>query len=87
MAKKIRLELDHDGFAALLVSPKVLEDITRRTNAIANAAGAGVESETTLQQSHGSERPVGRIWTASFEAKRAEATDKTLTSAIDAGRS
>lgn len=79
---KVRVVLNHDGIRQLLQSDEVRSDLERRANAIASAAGPGhrVESEV------GPNRVRVAVVTETIEAMIAEATDRTLTRAIDAGR-
>lgn len=77
----MKIKLNHGGIAKLL--KEVAEpDIARRTENIRAAAGEGFESETSIGRS----RARGAVWTASWEAMEAEARDRALTRAIDAGR-
>lgn len=82
----MRIEMNHDGFAQLLSSPEVTADIERRTAAIAAAAGEGFEHEVKVGRRHGSARAVGMVWAATDKARRAEAADRVLTSAIGGAR-
>lgn len=82
MATKVRLEMNSAGFRALLRSPQVLADVDRRAQAIADRAGPGMEATSRV----GPNRARASVRTATAEAKRAEATDKALTRALDAGR-
>lgn len=82
MAGNMRIKINRAGVVALLTSPEVTADLRRRGNAIAAAAGDGVEVQTTRNR----DRAVVFVRTATFEAKKAEATDRSLTRAIDAGR-
>jgi hypothetical protein len=61
----------------------VKADLERRARAIGNAAGPGhrVESET------GRNRARAAVITDDFEARYREATQRSLTRALDAGRS
>lgn len=61
----------------------VASDLTTRARAIANAAGDGMETDSSV----GSNRARASVWTATREAMEAEAKDRALTRAIDAGRS
>lgn len=78
----VRIVLNRKGVRDLLRSPEVLADLERRGNRIASAAGAGhrLDSET------GPHRARVAIVTDTPEAMIAEATARTLTRAIDAGR-
>lgn len=80
--KGVRIKINRDAVRALLTSPEVTEDLTRRGDRMAAAAGDGVEAETTRNR----DRSVVFVRTETFEAKRAEAEDRALTRAIDAGR-
>lgn len=80
--KGLRIELNRAGVRALLTSASVAEDLTDRGNRIAAAAGDGVEVQATRNR----DRAVVFVRTDTFDAKRAEAEDRALTTAIDAGR-
>jgi hypothetical protein len=77
-----RIEFHTEAFRALLHDDKVVADLTRRGQAIASAAGNGVEVQVRKYRS----RPVVIVAADSQEAKKAEATDKVLTTALGAGR-
>jgi hypothetical protein len=66
----------------LLRSPEVRRDLERRARNIAAAAGPGFEADSEI----GRNRARASVWTATFEAMAAEATDRALTRSIDAGR-
>lgn len=74
--------LNRAGIADLLKAPGVKADLERRAHAIADQAGPGmiVDSET------GPHRARAAVITHTTEARRAEATGRALTRAIDAGR-
>lgn len=78
----IRIELNHNGIRELLRSRAVLRDLTRRAHNIAAAAGPGHEVDSEV----GPRRARADVRTATFEAMEAEATNRNLTRAIDAGR-
>lgn len=83
--EKSRIELNSAGVREILRSGAVLADLTRRANAIANAAGgsaAGFEVDARV----GANRARASVRTATFEARYAEATNRTLTKALGAGR-
>lgn len=82
MAGTVRVELNKRGVAELLKSSEVQADLERRAQAIADAAGPGMEVETRV----GATRARASVVTATAEAMRAEAEDRALTRAIDAGR-
>lgn len=80
--KGIRLKLNQKGIIAMLSSSEVSGELTRRGERMANAAGDGVEVTTARNR----DRATVFVRTETFEAKRDEATNRTLTRAIDAGR-
>lgn len=82
MARNVRVELNRAAVRDLLKSPEVLADLERRAEAIAAAAGEGMEVDSQI----GSNRARASVRTATFEAMRAEATERRLTRALDAGR-
>jgi hypothetical protein len=81
VAEKIRVELNEKGVAELLNSAAVRDDLVRRGEAMAGAAGDGFEVST----SH-TDRVRVTVRAETIDAKRAEAEDRALTRAIDAGR-
>lgn len=60
----------------------VRDDLARRGQAIASAAGPGMETTNDV----GANRARTNVWTATYEAIVNEATSKALTRALDAGR-
>lgn len=66
----------------LLRSPETLDELERRAENIAAAAGPDHRVESQI----GPNRGRAAVITDSFEAILAEATSRTLTRAIDAGR-
>lgn len=81
MAKKIRLEINAGNIGKLLRGSEVQTDLMARGNAIASAAGPGHSVDMTF-----TDRAAVFIRTDTPEAMVAEARDRTLTSALDAGR-
>lgn len=77
----VRIKLNPAGVAQLLTDPGVAADIERRTRAVAAAAGPGMEASMG-----GRKRARGSVITATGTARRAEASDRALTRALDAGR-
>lgn len=71
-----------DGVRKLLRSDEVRADLERRAQAIADRAGSGFAAESEV----GSNRARAVVYTADFDAMLAEAQQRTLTRAIDAGR-
>ncbi|MEE6280149.1 hypothetical protein [Georgenia sp. MJ170] len=86
MAKKFRLELIPEGFTALLTGKEVTEDLQARGRRIASAAGDGFEPKTWQGRYGGSPRSIVAVEAVTAEAKRAEARDRVLTRAKEAGR-
>lgn len=82
MARRGRIVLNRKGMRALLRSPEVLADLKRRAEAIAARAGDGMEPSAMV----GKNRARASVITATHSARRAEATSRALTRAIDAGR-
>lgn len=78
----IRLELNRRSMRALLRSPEVRRDLERRARAIAQAAGPGFEADSEV----GTNRARATARTATIEARVEEATRRSLTRAVDAGR-
>lgn len=79
---RVDIELNSAGMAELLRDDGVRQDLERRARRIAAAAGPGM----AVQSSRGRRRALAMVWTDTPEAKRAEAKDRKLTRAIDAGR-
>lgn len=78
----VRVKVNRAAIRALLKSPEVADDLDRRARRIASAAGTGFEVDSRI----GSNRARSSVRTETFEARRAEATGRSLTRAIDAGR-
>lgn len=76
------IKIHREGIIAVLKSDGVLKDLEGRAQAVAAAAGEGhrVTSET------GKIRARASVITATFEAKRAEAKERSLSQAVDAAR-
>ncbi|WP_156759989.1 hypothetical protein [Microbacterium karelineae] len=80
--KGLRIKRNPKGFAELLLSQEVQDDFAARASRIQSAAGEGHEVEVTRNR----DRVVAFVNTATYEAREAEAEDRNLTRAIDAGR-
>lgn len=78
----MRIRLTRDGPRQLRRDPKVLADLLRRARRIAATAGPGMEAFADV----GANRARAAVVTTTSEARRAEATGRTLSRAIDAGR-
>ncbi len=88
MAKDVKVVLKSAGVVALLNDPKVVADLGRRAQAIATSAqaGTGPGDDYGVSTSTG-KRGRATVWTRSYEARVAEAKNRTLTAALEAGRS
>lgn len=82
MAKDIRVKMHPKGAIAILRDDGVLADMRRRAEAIATRAGDGMEVNTGL----GRKRARAEVVTGTVDAMAAEAKDRALTRALDAGR-
>lgn len=80
---EVRIEFNEDAARELLKSPEVQADLERRAAAIAGAAGDGTFDVTPSMTPTRARVSVG---TADHAARHAEATTRSLTSALDAGR-
>ena len=80
--KGLRIERNPKGFAELLLSQAVQDDLAARAERISGAAGEGHEVEVTRNR----DRVVAFVNTATFDARKAEAEGRKLTRSIDAGR-
>lgn len=78
----VRIVVNRKGIRELLRSTEVQRDLRRRAESIAAAAGPGHAVETEV----GPNRARAAVVTDSIDAMVAEATSRTLTRALDAGR-
>lgn len=81
MAKTILVELNRRGLLQLM-KVDMLPDLTRRGERVRDAAGPGMELDVRV----GRNRARATVITATDEARRAEATQRRLSSAVQAGR-
>lgn len=79
---KLRIDMNGAGIQELLKSAEVQAELKARADRIAAAAGEGMEPSVRVGRS----RARASVITGSREAKLAEATDRALTRALDAGR-
>lgn len=79
---KVTIRLTRNGPRQIRLSPGVLADLEERAERIAAAAGPGMEVDARL----GANRARASVFTATSEARRAEAVDRRLTNSIWAGR-
>lgn len=82
MASKIRIVVSEEGIRAVLKSGAVQADLQSRAARIAAAAGPGMQASSFM----GKTRARASVITATAKARRAEARDRALTRALDAGR-
>ncbi|KQY58317.1 hypothetical protein ASD11_01225 [Aeromicrobium sp. Root495] len=82
MATRIRIKMNDQGVRDVLRSEGVRADLLRRAQAMADAGGEGMEASSEVGQI----RARATVRTATPDAMRAEAEDRALTRAIDAGR-
>lgn len=78
----VRIVLNRRGVRDLLRSREIAADLTRRAERIASAAGPGHRVESEI----GPNRARAAVITDTVDAMVAEATHRTLTRALDAGR-
>lgn len=78
----VRFVLHEAAVRELLRSPGVQQDLERRARSIAAAAGEGMEASSNL----GPNRAHASVITTTTEARVAEATQRSLSRALDAGR-
>lgn len=81
---KFRLEINIDGFNELRRSQAIQDDLHARAVRVAEAAGGAPDFEVIDDPSKSRARVVVR--TATEAGRRAEATDRALTGALDAAR-
>lgn len=80
--KGLRIQVNPAGAGEVLRSAAVVADVQRRADAIAAAAGDGIEVVVTRNR----DRAVVFVRTKTSAAMKAEAVDRSLTRAINAGR-
>jgi len=78
----IRIEVNSAGIQSILKSDEVQELLRTKADRIAAAAGDGFEASSRV----GKTRARASVITVTRAARLAEATDRALTRAIDAGR-
>lgn len=79
----MRIEIDDAGVRELLKSRAVQDDLARRGQRIANAAGDGFAVE---RGTRGKTRTRVFVQAETAKARRAEATNRALSKSLDAGR-
>lgn len=79
---RARVVVNYDAVADLLSEPKLVDDLRRRAERIATAAGPGHE----IREDPTPTRTGVDVFTATPEAAARQARNGSLTRAIDAGR-
>lgn len=79
---KVQVRMNAAGARSILRSDSVRAFLKARADRIASAAGPGMEASSMV----GPNRARASVITATFKARRAEAKDRRLTRALDAGR-
>ncbi len=84
----VLIKINSKGVQEILKSARVQEDLKRRADAIAAQANsaAGIVDGFVSGSELGRSRARAYVVTATAEAMVAEATNRTLTRALDAGR-
>ena len=82
MASKIRIELNSDGIRELLMSQPIADECRKAAEKIAERAGDGFEVSDKKYRNFGGGRFGYVVYTATQEAKVAEAEDKVLSKAV-----
>jgi len=83
MAKsKVKVKMQSAGAKSVLLSDSVRDDLKLRADRIAAAAGPGFVAEVRW----GKGRALASVTATTPDAMRAEANDRVLTKALDAGR-
>jgi len=89
MSTSIRVQINSDTIRKVLQSREMQAEVKRRAEAIADAAGGEPDFEARVEVVGGSSklgRAMGYVAAATPAGREAEARDRTLTRAIDAGR-
>ena len=79
---KVRVVHHSKGYRALLVDPKVVADVRRRAERVADAAGEGYVAESSEPR----KRARAAVVTATGKAIRDNAENQTLLRSLDAAR-
>jgi hypothetical protein len=81
---KVRIVLNSDGIKALLQSDEILDDMRRRAENVADAAGG--QPDYVADAWVGFDRARATVHTATHQARSDEANNRTLTRSVDAAR-
>lgn len=81
MSKKVRIELDHEGFRQLLNSSEVASLVDSKGSELASRAGAGFIAKPSYG-GFGGGRHICHVGTSDKASMEAQARDKALTKAL-----
>lgn len=79
---KVRIELNRDGIRELLMSDAIAKECEKAAQSIASRAGEGFEVSELRKMGYGGGRVGYTVRTDTYEARKAEATDKVLSKAV-----
>lgn len=82
MAARVRVVVNRAAVRGLLRSPEMERELRQRAEKIADQAGEGFEADSDI----GPNRARASVRTTTAAARRAEAKERALTRALDAGR-
>lgn len=82
MPTKVRIELNTKGIRDLLCSEPIAKECEKAAKDIADRAGDGFEVKPTRMLNFGGGRVGYAVYTDTYEARLAEAEDKTLSKAV-----
>lgn len=85
MTTRMRIVHHPEAVAKILRSPGVTAEVAKRIARVMAAVG-GEAAGFRSQVYQGRDRVRGMVWTATHEAREAEATDRTLTRSVGALR-
>ena len=86
MASKVKIELNHDGIRDLLMSQQIADECEKAAEKIAKTAGEGFVVLPAREMGFGGGRVGFAVHADSYDAKVAEAEDKTLSKAVSSCR-
>lgn len=82
MPSNVTVKVNRAGVRELLRSPEMLGELEQRAQRISTAAGPGHRIDSAI----GPNRARAAVITETVEAMRREATERSLSKALDAGR-
>ncbi|MBR2835917.1 MAG: hypothetical protein IKE43_09470 [Coriobacteriales bacterium] len=80
-----KLELNHDGFSALMSSSAAQEMVKDAAQRVASKAGNGFKTGTVRQMGFGRGRVGCTVYAATKAAREAESNNKALSRAVGGG--